>query len=93
MRVEISREVEEDGEIIRKLRKAINLVGLVKMYNKLELKAREVGECFGRNAMAWWRHENDTKMEWNKRKEDFLYHPVEQYDRELSKPPISCIDF
>ena len=52
MRIEISWEGEENDEVIKKPRKAVHLIGLVKMYKQLALTAREVGEHFLRNAMA-----------------------------------------
>ena len=63
MRVEISREVEEDGEIIRKWRKAVCLVGLVNMYKELALTIREARECLGRDAVALWRQGSDAMVE------------------------------
>ena len=93
MKVDISGEVEEDEETIRKPRKAMHLVGLVKMNTELALTEREAGKCLERDAAAWLRHGDDAMEEWNERKEEFLDNPVEQYDRELSKPSISCIDF
>ena len=63
------------------------MVGLIKMHKELALTARE---CLRRDAVVWWRYANDAMAEWNERKEYFLYNPVEQCDRELSKPPISC---
>ena len=47
---------ERDGmydEMIKRLRKAMHLIGLIKVYEKLVLTAREAGKYLKRNAATW----------------------------------------
>ena len=71
----------------------MHLIGLVKMYKQLALTAREVGEHFLRNAMAWWCHGNDAIVEWNERKFFFNTIWLSGMMGKLPKPLINCINF
>ena len=57
--MENSREGEENNEVTKRSRKAMHLIGLIKMYKELVLTVKEVGEHFGRSTVTLWHCVND----------------------------------
>ena len=51
--MENSREGEENNEVTKRSRKAMHLIGLIKMYKELVLTVKEAGKHVRRSAIAW----------------------------------------